>query len=590
MNSPQAIPLAAAILKTYQPYKKEVEVTLKDFYLNDTPKKAAENILKCSPDSIGFSMYIWNRDFLLETASIIRKCNKDITLYAGGAEITASALSLIDNKNLDFLIRGEAELPFVNLLNYLTGKVISKPDKLLKMAYVNDLELIPSPFLSLNLDPADWDGILWELSRGCPYNCSFCSESRGVKGVRYYNEDRIKNELILFEEKKVEQVFVLDPTFNINSERALRIMELIKKYASDIHFTFEIRAELLDERLAESFAELNCSLQIGLQSSQIKVLKNVNRTLNPGEFSKKIDLLNKYGTVFGLDLIYGLPGDSLQGFLKSLDFALYQIPNHIDVFRLSVFPGTQLYEKAEYFELLFEKNAPYHVISGPGYSESELDYSEKITDAVNIFYNTGRAAPWFLSVVDILNIAPSKFFIDFTDFLTTQSNHGNIYKLQYRFLKYIFNSGHKTDYLLPVLDLCKFHNLYSEALYSEISSKKNLGKTSFSFVEKYERSSVLKWAVFSYDVSFFAEQGMIDIKSFIDNNIIEESYALIFNNGHEIETISIEKYLYNLIEKITGRYSIIEILQQLNLEFDTVEEFLIFLFEEQLIVPVKSGE
>ncbi len=314
INSPQAIPLAAAILKTYQPYKEEVEVILKDFYLNDTPLKAAEAILKLNPDSIGLSMYIWNRDFLVKTAAIIKESNKDIIIFAGGAEITASALSLMDNDNFDYLVRGEGEIPFVYLLDYLLGKDNLKPEKLLKMSYLNDLELIPSPFLNSNLDPGEWEGLLWELSRGCPYNCSFCSESRGVKGVRYYSEERIRNELILFEEKKVDQVFVLDPTFNINKTRALNIIKLIKENSPNIHFTFEIRAELLDKELAESFAELHCSLQIGLQSSQVDVLKNVNRSLNTKQFSDKIGLLNKYGAVFGLDLIYGLPGDTLHGF------------------------------------------------------------------------------------------------------------------------------------------------------------------------------------------------------------------------------------------------------------------------------------
>ncbi|MEA1910768.1 MAG: cobalamin-dependent protein, partial [Spirochaetota bacterium] len=132
IHSPQAIPLAAAILKTYQPYKKEVEVILKDFYLNDTPLKAAESILKCNPDSIGFSMYIWNRDFLAKTAAIVKETNNNIIIYAGGAEITASALSLIDDNNFDYLVRGEGELPFVLLLKYLLGKDNVKPDKLLK--------------------------------------------------------------------------------------------------------------------------------------------------------------------------------------------------------------------------------------------------------------------------------------------------------------------------------------------------------------------------------------------------------------------------------------------------------------------------
>jgi len=584
IDSPQAIPLAAAILKSYQPYKEEVEVILEDFYLNNTPLVAAETILKCNPDSVGFSMYIWNRDFLVKTAEIIKKKNKNITIFAGGAEITASALSFVKNNNFDYLVRGEGELPFVSLLNYLLGKDNNKPDKILRMAYLNNLELIPSPFLNFNLDPGEWEGLLWELSRGCPYNCSFCSESRGVKGVRYYSEERIRKELILFEEKKVDQVFVLDPTFNINKDRALSVINLIKENAPSIHFTFEIRAELLDEELAASFTELNCSLQIGLQSSNVDVLKNVNRSLNSKHFSEKIDLLNKYGAVFGLDLIYGLPGDTMTGFMNSLDYALNQIPNHLDIFRLSIFPGTVLYDQAESFNLKFNDTVPYSVISSPGYSEIELAESEKIADAVDIFYNKGKSAPWFLSVVDVLNIRPAKFFSEFSIFLKNNYDLTNLYRLQYKFLEYIFDKNNRTEYLSIALDLCKYHNLYSEALYSNIELSEERNEAVVSLHERYIKTPNLKTDIFSHDINLYAEQGMINIKSFMENYISEESYALIFNNGFEVETVSIEKYLYDVLLKFTGEYSVTDILKLLKIEYADIEEFIVFLIDMKLIV------
>lgn len=589
IDSPQAIPLAAAILKSYQPYKEEVEVILKDFYLNDTPLEAAEIILKCNPDSVGFSMYIWNRDFLVKTAEIIKKKNKSITVFAGGAEITASALSLLKNSNFDYLVRGEGEIPFVQLLDYLLGKDSVTPEKLFQMSYLNDLELIPSPYLNSNLDPGEWEGLLWELSRGCPYNCSFCSESRGVKGVRYYSEERIRKELILFEKKKVDQIFVLDPTFNTNKTRALKIIKLITENSPDIHFTFEIRAELLDKELAESFAELHCSLQIGLQSSQIDVLKNVNRSLNTKQFTEKIGLLNKYGAVFGLDLIYGLPGDSLDGFLDSLDYALYQIPNHLDIFRLSVFPGTVLFDNAETFNLAFRNEVPYSVISSPGYSEKDLAKSEKIADAVDLFYNKGKSAPWFLSIVDVLNIRPAKFFSKFSIFLINNKALKNTYKLQSQFLKNIFKKCNRAEYLSIALDICKFHFLYSEALYSNVELTKVKKGRTVSLNEKFIINPILKTGIFSYNVNLYADQGMINIKQFMKRCRSEKSYALIFNNGFEVETVSIEKYLYDVLEKFTGKYSILKIIQLLNIEYDDIKEFVAFLLEMKLIAPESPG-
>jgi coproporphyrinogen III oxidase-like Fe-S oxidoreductase len=121
---------------------------------------------------------------------------------------------------------------------------------------------------------------------------------------------------------------VLDPTFNANKERARRLLALIEEKACDIHWHFEVRAESLDRDLARRFAELGASLQIGLQTARPEVAAKIGRPLDRGLFASKIGLLNEEGAVFGLDLIYGLPGDDPDGFRSSLDFALSLYPNN----------------------------------------------------------------------------------------------------------------------------------------------------------------------------------------------------------------------------------------------------------------------
>ncbi|MCK5197580.1 MAG: hypothetical protein KAR21_04480, partial [Spirochaetales bacterium] len=86
-----------------------------------------------------------------------------------------------------------------------------------------------------------------------------------------------------------------------------------------------------------------------------------------------------------------------------------------------------------------------------------------------------------------------------------------------------------------------------------------------------------------------AEQGMIDIADFVQNNLCDESYALLFNNGYAIETLPVEKYIYDIVEKITGEHTLSEILQQLDIKPANAEEFISFLLESNLIVPENSG-
>ena len=74
---------------------------------------------------------------------------------------------------------------------------------------MKELATLPSPYLDGSLDPSAYPGMLWELSRGCPFRCDFCFESRGTEGTRRVPMDRVKAELLHFEACEVSQVFVL---------------------------------------------------------------------------------------------------------------------------------------------------------------------------------------------------------------------------------------------------------------------------------------------------------------------------------------------------------------------------------------------
>ena len=172
----------------------------------------------------------------------------------------------------------------------------------------------------------DYRGALWELARGCPYSCAYCYESKGEKKVRTIPLGRLEKELERFVERGTERVFVLDPTYNASRDRALSLLRLIEKKAGEIHFNFEVRAELLDRELVDAFSRIPCSLQIGLQSTNPEALALVNRPVDLKQFSKKIMLLNDAGIVFGIDLMYGLPGDTLSSFRSSVDYAVSLYP------------------------------------------------------------------------------------------------------------------------------------------------------------------------------------------------------------------------------------------------------------------------
>ncbi len=423
--SARAVPLGPAMLASVvkRAFPESIRTRILDLFLDQSAEACAEQILALDPDWVGFSIYVWNRLQSREIACILKVRKPSILLFAGGSEASADPAGMLSEGFLDFVLPGEGEEIIVEFLgNLLRGAPPDEIRRAIRPSPVKDLATLPSPYLDGSLDPSAYPGMLWELSRGCPFRCDFCFESRGTQGTRRVPMDRVKAELHLFEACGVSQVFVLDPTFNFDKRQAKAILRLIAAEAPAIHFFFEIRSEFIDAELARLFASIKCSLQIGLQSADDAVLRNINRSIDPEDFEAKVLLLHEAGATYGFDLIYGLPGDTLEGFHASLDFALSLVPNHLDIFPLSVLPGTRLHETAPEFGLEHLKEIPYTVVKSPGFSEADMHAAARTAHACDLLYNQGKAVPWFAMLLDALDLRPSELFARFAGFLETHAD------------------------------------------------------------------------------------------------------------------------------------------------------------------------
>lgn len=423
-----------------------IDVRLLDGLVGRETEGIVDLVLAARPDWLGLSVYAWSAQALGAVSRALRKRAPGLLIFAGGPEATADPEVLLEDAELDFLIRGEGESLAVKALaqvlawegaegraaregspegglapelraglSGLQGLVIGGTGQAgAARAPLEDLSRLASPWLSGLLVPKE-GGVLWELARGCPFHCSYCYEGKGEAALRRFPRPRIEAELDGFVKAGVEQVFVLDPTFDADREGARDLLDLIGRRGSGIHWKFEVRAELLDRDLARRFSRLDASLQIGLQTADPAVSAAVRRPLDLKAFSRGIGHLNAEGVIFGIDLIYGLPGDSLAGFRKSVDYALGLQPNHLDLFPLSVLPGTVLAEEAEGLGLVAQDRPPYALISTPGFSPEALSQAGRLARACDFFYSRGRAVSWLLQALRPLKARPSAFLGRFAD-------------------------------------------------------------------------------------------------------------------------------------------------------------------------------
>ena len=410
----QTLPLSSACLASAleEQFPQDVDCPILELAPGFSQEEALKRILDWKPQLVAFTIYSWSRHALLELASKLAILPNTPLMVAGGPEVTAAPHSIPLETGIDVLVAGEGEKALGRIIQMLLDAPQEGHQHLLRdlprplmEAPEKNLDLFPSPYHARHMK-LHYPDAVWELARGCPFSCHFCFESKGDGSVRCKSYDRAREELSILANSGARDVFVLDPTFNAQPKRAKELLRLFAQEAPHLRYHIEVRAEFLDEEQAALCSELECSIQIGLQTAHAQVARNIGRPFNPERFREQLIPLQEYGIPFGLDLIYGLPGDTLDGFRESLDFVLTLQPNHIDIFPLSVLPGTRLAETAQSLGLKHQKDAPYLIHGREGFSEAHLHEAEKLAQAADSLYNGARALPWFLSACALFELQP----------------------------------------------------------------------------------------------------------------------------------------------------------------------------------------
>ena len=183
----------------------------------------------------------------------------------------------------------------------------------------------------------------------CNKICSYCSFSKMLyfpKIARKY----ICN--LIVDLKKVKQNFNKFKTIYIGggtpSSLSISLLENLLKYASTLllkngEFTFEANLDSLTEEKLKMLKKYGVNrLSIGIETSSNKYLSLMNREYD-FDINKKMELVKKYFTNFNLDLIYGLPNETLLEVKKDLEFILNFKPKHISIYALEVNPNSKFY-------------------------------------------------------------------------------------------------------------------------------------------------------------------------------------------------------------------------------------------------------
>lgn len=309
---------------------------------------------------------------------------KGIPVVMGGAHPTFMAEEAI--YHADFVVRGEGDITLTILLDYLTkgkpnisqikglsyrdpsGKIIHNPPSDL----IDDLNSLPNPDFSIvhNFQPKNIYPI--STSRGCPYNCRFCSviQMFGSR-YRYKSVEATLKEIKEANAKSNGTKFIVDDNFAANKKRTKEILRGMIQERIKTSWSAQVRVDVAkDPELLKLMADSGCdTLYIGFESINPETLKLYNKKQEVKEIIECIKRVQDHGIHIHGMFVLGADTDNIETIKKTADFAINLGIDTIQFLILTPLPGTPLfYEMKETGRLIhtdWSKYDTHHVVFIP---------------------------------------------------------------------------------------------------------------------------------------------------------------------------------------------------------------------------------
>lgn len=391
--------------------KDQVDTSVREFTINEDIEEILWEITKGGYDLVAFSCYIWNIEKTLKIAENLKVVNPKVKILFGGPEVSYNSNELLEKYLfLDFIIAGEGEEAIFNLAKALSESNYEDLEKIGNLYFrnkksslldndaikmiVTDLSIIPPVYLDVTKKEIENKIVYYETSRGCTFNCAYCL-SAATRGVRHFPMERVKQELSYLVSLGAKQIKFVDRTFNSDEEKAVEIITFIKEIDDgNINFHFEITAYLLQERvlkLVETARKGLFQFEIGVQSTNPKTLKAVNRADKFKELSKNVIEIKGYGNIHQhLDLIAGLPYEDIETFKNSFNDVFSLRPDALQLGFLKILKGSPIEKSVQMHQYKYRTYPPYEVLNNAYITYSEIMELKEVEHVLDRFYNTGR--------------------------------------------------------------------------------------------------------------------------------------------------------------------------------------------------------
>lgn len=531
-----------------------------EFSINDRPERVVEQIYYEKPDIIAFSCYIWNMPYVEQLSVLIKRIDSNIKILYGGPEVSYNSETALRDSSADYLIEGEGEEPYREFiehiicgapLNNIRSLYVKHDDSIL---YGGKRELIDMDKLVFPYTPEDNLNnkiVYYEASRGCPFNCKYCLSST-IHGVRFLGLERVKKELTFLMDKKVRLVKFVDRTFNCSTKFSMDIWEYLMKQDTETGFHFEISANLLNEdqiRLLSKAPKGRFQFEVGVQTTNDKILKNINRFVKFNEIKKQVVALQKYDNIMQhLDLIAGLPGETLESFINSFNDVYNIGPDEIQLGFLKVLKGSPMEAEADRWGIVHSPYTPYEVIKTNHISYEKLLLLKRVEEMVDKYYNSQKFKTIIKYFIPKFK-TPFDFYLNLGNFFYDKGYFSrNISSIDYYKVFLEFNNEILYEPSEVLKELIKFDYLmFNKKKWLPEFLVRDINKN----LERDVKEAVKKKIVHLPFENYHFESFKVDILRYINSDdIMEGNYYLIFQEDKANNILDITNIINKDILKL----------------------------------------
>ncbi len=366
------------------------DAEIQEYVLNENTRDIVEKILSQKPSIVGIGAYIWNAPEVKKVIDMLKLVSPKTQIVLGGPEASHSPFR-VNFDNADYIIQGEGDFAFYELCKDLLNDIL--PSERIIKAAPADLSQIELPYKYYTDHDIANRNIYVEASRGCPFTCEFCLSSID-KSVRYFDTDTILGEFNTLWERGARKFKFIDRTFNLNIKTTNRILDFFLEKEPPYLAHFEMVPEHFPERLKErisKFPPASLQLEVGIQTLNPEVADNISRKLNFEKIKENLHFLGASTHAhLHVDLIVGLPGETIESFAKNLNLLATLTNSEIQIGILKKLSGTSLCRHDQDHQMVYSNEPPYEILKNDLIDFAMMQKMKRFARFWDLTYNSGN--------------------------------------------------------------------------------------------------------------------------------------------------------------------------------------------------------